>query len=855
VPAGSITQRGKDWSVRLDNQVHTPEVLADVLVAPTPNGRVYLRDVATVVDTYKKVSSIQRTNGEPALGVVVLKQASANTVETADNVKRAIAQLRSELPPDLELSIVSDASVFTRGSIDEVQRELGQAVLLTGLVLLLFLHTLRSTAIVLLAIPTSLIATLGVMYFAGLSLNTMSLLAITLTVGILVDDSIVVLENIFRHLQLGETSLAAAINGRSEIGFAAIAITLVDVVVFAPIAFMSGPTGQYFRQFGLVVVAATLFSLLVSFTLTPMLASRWFSSSRATTGSSKNPLSRFGRVWDLGFASLAAGYGRVLRLAIGARGRWAVVGISIASFAAGVALIVAGVLSTEFMPSIDTGELQVFVEMPAGTSLEVTSSATQIVEDRILAWPEVEHAFTSVGVGNSQGASLNGPRVATITVQLLERRQRARTPDDLAAAARNLGADIPGARITAVPSSLFGANNGSNQIVVRVLGDDSAVLASLARQVAGVVRNTAGTSNVDEGGAIGEPQLLVEVDRNQAADLGLAPGDVASVLRTGLAGSVVSTFRPAGTTGWDIAVILNPEERQRVEQVGQIPILTPSGSTIQLAQIASVISASGPAKIYRRDRQRTVYVTALVNGRTTGDAAREIQRGIEQIGVPAGYRVTQAGAAQSQAEAFGQIITALVLSVVLMYMLMAALFESFTYPLMIMFSLPLAIVGALGALALTGNTLNMMSMIGQILLMGLVGKNAILLVDCTNTLRRQGILRDAALLQAGPMRLRPILMTTAALVLAMLPVAMKVGEGSEWRAPMAVTVIGGLLTSTLLTLVLIPAAYTLVDDAEHVLGRLIARVRLAISRRQVPGAAAEPRPVRTPIPIAGGSDD
>ena len=310
VPAGSITQRGKDWSVRLDNQAQSPAVLADVLVASTPNGRVYLRDVATVVDTHKKVSSVQRTNGDPALGVVVLKQASANTVETADSVKRAIAQLQSELPPDLEMSIVSDASVFTRGSIDEVQRELGQAVLLTGLVLLLFLHTLRSTVIVLLAIPTSLIATLGVMYFAGLSLNTMTLLAITLTVGILVDDSIVVLENIFRHLQLGETPLEAAINGRSEIGFAAIAITLVDVVVFAPIAFMSGPTGQYFRQFGLVVVAATLFSLLVSFTLTPMLASRWFSRRARPPGSSKNPLSRFGRIWDRGYARLAAGYGR-----------------------------------------------------------------------------------------------------------------------------------------------------------------------------------------------------------------------------------------------------------------------------------------------------------------------------------------------------------------------------------------------------------------------------------------------------------------------------------------------------------------------------------------------------------------
>ena len=472
-------------------------------------------------------------------------------------------------------------------------------------------------------------------------------MALTLTVGILVDDSIVVLENIFRHLQLGETPLEAAINGRSEIGFAAIAITLVDVVVFVPIALHVGLIGQYFRQFGLVDRGRHA-------VFTARLVHADAHAGESLVLVARRPLARRRircrgsvELWDRGYARLAAGYGRVLRLAIGARGRWAVVAISIASFAAGVALIVAGVLSTEFMPSMDTGELQVFVEMPAGTSLEVTSSATQVSRIAFSRGPR-----SSMRSRRSAWATVRGPASAVRALRpspfdFWSGASAPGHPTSSPSAARDLGADIPGARITAIPSSLFGADNGSNQIVVRVLGDDSAVLASLARQVAGVVRNTAGTSNVDEGGAIGEPQLLVDVDRSQAADLGLTPGDVASVLRTGLAGSVASTFRPAGTTGWDIAVILNPEERQRVEQVGQIPILTPSGSTIQLGQIASVTSAS-VRQIYRRDRQRTVYVTAIVNGRTTGDAAREIQRGIEQIGVPAGYRVTQAGAAQSR---------------------------------------------------------------------------------------------------------------------------------------------------------------------------------------------------------------
>jgi HAE1 family hydrophobic/amphiphilic exporter-1 len=394
-------------------------------------------------------------------------------------------------------------------------------------------------------------------------------------------------------------------------------------------------------------------------------------------------------------------------------------------------------------------------------------------------------------------------------------------------------------------------------VQVRVQGEDSKVLASLARQVATTIRNVPGTRDVNDGGVTGEPELVVSVDRQQAADLGLTPSQVASVLRTGLAGSTVSTFRPEGTTGWDINVILNPAERARVEQVGEIPVVTPKGATIRLGQIAQVTSVTGPTQITRRDRQRSVYVTAALNGRAAGDVSTDIQRGLDQMSVPSGYKVSQGGVAQSQQESFGQIFAALGLSVLLMYMLMVALFESLVYPLMIMFSLPLAVVGAFGLLAATHNTLNMMSLIGMILLTGLVGKNAILLVDYTNTLRKRGLKRNAALLEAGPTRLRPILMTTAALVLAMTPIAMGVNEGSEWRSPMAVTVIGGLLTSSLLTLVLIPAVYTIIDDLGGFFGAVprVLRVRRrqpAAAHTEAPAPAPSPRPV--PVPVGGGAE-
>ena len=861
-PAGNLTDAGRDYTVRLNNQAQTPQELADVMVSQTANGPVYLGDVATIQDTFKKVTVIQRSNGQPSVGLTIVKQSSANTIDVVDKAKVAIEELKQDLPADIRMEIINDASVFTRNNVHDVQRELTSAVILTGLVLLLFLHTFRATLIVLLAIPTSLIATLAVMKLMGFSLNMMSLMGLTLTVGILVDDSIVVLENIFRHFRMGEDPKAAAINGRNEIGLAAIAITLVDVVVFVPIGLMTGPTGQWFRQFGLVIATATLFSLFISFTLTPMLASKWYRKGEygeAKPGS-RNPLHVAARIWDAGYAQLERGYARVLRVAL--RVRWLTVGLGVASLAAGIMLVATGFLSSEFLAPADNGEISVKVEMPAGSSLETTDAVVRTLENRLGTWPEVDHIFTTVGLGGDSWQSAGQARFARLRLTLVPKHERTRSAQELLVAARTLGTDIPGA---IVKSSIIGPVNGDEApIRVRVQGEDAQILASLATQVAAKVRNVPGTANVSDGGATGQPELMVNIDRRRAADLGLTPGQVASVLRTGIAGSQIGTYRPEGTKGWDVTVLLDQAERARPEQVADLPIVTPRGATIKLGQVANITTVSGPTQVDRYNRKRSVAVTAYLDGRTSGDVARDIEAAIADVQVPAGYIVAQGGEAQDQGEAFAEIFTALGLSVVLMYLLMVVLFGSVLYPFIIMLSLPLAIAGAFGLLAATGNTLNIMSMIGLILLMGLVGKNAILLVDYTNHLRRRGVPRNEALLEAGPTRLRPILMTTSALILAMLPLAMRLGEGSEWRAPTAVTVIGGLLTSTLLTLILIPAVYTIMDDMQSGLIRAYRWISGRFSKSepddgepepaQEPAPRPAPRPRPAPVPVAGGSE-
>jgi HAE1 family hydrophobic/amphiphilic exporter-1 len=853
-PGGRVDVDEKGFSVRAIGLAQTPAEMGEYIVATTARGPIRLRDVATIEIGYKRQTTIQRfTDHErgtiEAVGLSITKQTDANTLDTANAVREAVEQIRRTLPSGVQIQITNDTSRFVRHSVSAVQKDLILAILIVGVVLFLFLHTFRSTIIVLISIPTCLVTTFLLMYTLGFTINTITLMAMALAIGILVDDSIVVLENIARHLHLGENPMEAALNGRSEIGLAAIAITLTDVIVFVPISFLSGNVGKLFREFGLTIACITLLSLLVSFTLVPVLASRWLRAH------DEEALKRgFAGAWERGFDRLANGYRRVLHWAL--HHRPLVVAIAAAVLFVSFLPLQYNLIGQEYAPLEDDGQFTISTEMPPGTSLQGNSAAMARLEEALLKIPEVEYFTTTVGQSGSRwgGTDRNGQ----IAVQLVERSKRQRSVFEVMQEVRRIGQTIPGMRVRAnVQQTLIGAG-GSVPINVRLLGDNIVTLKELAAQVEEVIRRTPGTVDIRNDAAVSEPEVRAIVDRQRLADLNVTASQVATALRTAIGGNTLTTqLRVEGQAGIDITVLANRDLRNDLRALADIPI--PVGSvgtgtggipgqagTVRLGQVAELRVTDGQTQIDRSDRLRRVSVTANLVNRSVGDAARDIRAGLAQVPFPSGYRWTFVGQVDALDQARVALLSALVISVVLIYMLLVALYESFMHPLAIMFSLPVALVGAFAGLLVTGNTFNIFSMIGIIMLMGLVAKNAILLVDYTNTLRARGRTRLEALLEAGPIRLRPIIMTTCTVVFAMLPLAMKFEEGGESRAPLAVVLIGGSLTSTLLTLLLVPVMYTYLDD----LGRLpaLAWARVPRWRRRpapvVAGAAGGPSPAR-----------
>ncbi|MBI3977359.1 MAG: efflux RND transporter permease subunit [Chloroflexi bacterium] len=825
VPAGTVAVGQGEANLRVYGLHQDVEAIGNLVLMTGPTGAVLLKDVATVEEGFTRQSSISRVNGQEGLGILVQKQPTANTVAVSRGVNEALARLSSRLPGGVQIVTIADGAEFVRASLDGLNANLRDAVIITALVLLLFLHTWRATAIVLVAIPTSLIATFAVMWVAGFSINMMSMMGLALTIGILVDDSIVILENIYRHMMRGESPWAAAITGRAEIGAAAVAITLVDVIVYAPVAFLTGIVGQFFREFGLTIVVATLFSLAVSFTLTPMLCSRWL----RLHGEERSPLAFLWRRWDAGYEAVVRGYRRALGWSLGHR--WAIVGLGALAFFGGIALIPLGAVGTEFVTQGDQGQFTVNLTLPPGTSLERTNQVIAEFEQRLAAVPEVEAFQTAVGLGGQYGRSEH--RSGRIYVRLKPKRERARSVFEVAESMQQLKPDVPGLQVRANLPNVVGI--AAQPVIVRIRGDDVDTLTKLAGEVEAVVRKTPGTADVTNSSAAGLPELRIEVDHRKAADLGLTTAAVAGAIRTAYEGEVATQFRREGQDKIDIRVLFTQSEQATPESLVALPIVTPRGTTVRLGQLARIRRLDGPAQIERQDRHRQIEIGANLAGRPLGDVTADLSAAFAGLQLPAGYELSIEGETEQQQESFGSLSAALLLSLVLMYMLMVALYESFTHPLVIMLSLPLASVGAIGALALTGDTLNIMSLVGLIMLTGLVGKNAILLVDYTHTLRTRGIGRREALLEAGPTRLRPILMTTAAMVFGMLPLAMRIAEGAEIRSSMGVVVIGGLVTSTLLTLVFIPAAYTIVDDVQvWLLGKLGRRTTQPPAPAQAP---------------------
>ncbi|MCX6023271.1 MAG: efflux RND transporter permease subunit, partial [Chloroflexi bacterium] len=698
-----------------------------------------------------------------------------------------------------------------------------------------FLHTWRSTFIVVLAIPTSLLATLGMMQVMDFNLNLLSMLALTLTVGILVDDSIVVLENIFRHLHMGELPWSAALKGRAEIGMAAITITLVDVAVFVPIAMISGVAGQFFRQFALVVACATLFSLLVSFTLTPLLASRWFSAD-TPEDQQTGWLASFGRWWNRHYDRLAAAYGRLLGWAL--RRRWWVIGLGVGTFFAGLALPALGFIGSDFFPTGDQSELNITLEMPAATSLPVTDQTVMAIERHLKEMHEVRTVYSNIGYSASGFSGGGDSAKAMITALLVPPHERKETAVQFADTLRkSLSAELPDATVRiGVPNAFGFGGFGAQPVQVQVQGPNPDVLNGLVAEVLTVVQGVKGASEVTTSNNPSQIQEIFTVDRNKAADLGLSAQQAALALRAAVNGIVATKFQQPGQTAVDIRVVADGADAARLGSLANLPLTSAKGQHRH--------------RDTHNKRERGVTVGATPDGRLLGDVQRDVEAAIKShVTLPTGYAISYAGQGADSGEAFTDVYRAMGAAVGLIFMLMVLLFGSVMLPLAVVLSLPLALVGALGGLALTGTSFNIFSLLGFAMLLGLVGKNAILLVDYTNHLRKEGHTRDAALLEAGPTRLRPILMTTISIVAALLPVALRIGEGSELLTATGVVLIGGLITSTLLTLVFVPAIYTVFDDIQSLAGRLVRRGSPKDETHSTSGFGdahyVEPAPART----------
>jgi len=837
-PVGSINQGVSTLNVRSLGSFQTIDDLSNLVVSQTTSGGpILLRDLSTVQLGYKLRTQLLRLNGADAVGMQIVKQSDANALQVADDVRVALAKLQKLLPAGAQVVITNDNSVFTRASLDAIQHDLLLSVLLVGGVMMLFLHAWRHTVIVLLAIPTSLVSTFLVMYMLGFSLNIMSLMALALMIGILVDDSIVVLENIHRHLHLGENPHQAALTGRGEIGMAAIAITMADVVVYTPLAFISGILGQLFRQYGLTVVAATLFSLLISFTLTPMLASRWLRLSEAQQAS-RSPGARFGRWWDDHFEALGRMVGRTVPYAIG--GRWLIVLVSLAMVAGAVSLVPLGFIGSEYAPQEDDNMFSVNLNSPPGTSLDAIDAASKQMEAVLTAMPEVQYVFNQVSGGGGGGFGRGGAR-ASLDVQVYPKSQRSRSVFEILDAARAAGKRIPGVQVSGnVPSPLGGGGGfgggGTASVSVQLAGPDLPTLNQVGDQVIATMSTIPGIVDVQNSSNAGNPELQVKLDRGRMAQLNVSSQSVATALRTAVSGSVVTPFRPVGSTQLDVTLVASDADRFDINKLATLPVGTgaaagggtgtPSTTTsttptiVTLGQIATLSYGTGPTQIQRVDRNRTMTLTGTAQGRPIGDVARDVTTAMNtQISLPAGYSYQLRGGVQQLNNAFGTLGQAMVLSVILEYMLLVALYESWFYPITLILGVPLGIVGALLGLWVTGNTLNIFSIIGLIMAVGLVVKTGILLVDFTNTLRKRGMGRTEALAEAASVRLRPILMTTATMIFGMLPLALKLEPGAESRAPMAVVVIGGLLSSTFLAIFVTPALYTLLDDLQSLIFR------------------------------------
>ncbi|HTX71366.1 MAG TPA: efflux RND transporter permease subunit [Rectinemataceae bacterium] len=800
VPAGLMRQTSVDRPVRLVGEFSSIDDVSDLRIPLPRGGSVALSEIAMVKLGYPDESARVRMNGRSSVGLLIVKASDANVVETAKRIKSQLSRESAFLPSGLSVRLASDSTIFINSSLSETARDLFLGILVTALVLFLFLRRWRSSLIVLIAIPTSLVSTFFMMYICGFTLNIVSVMALALCIGILVDDSIVVLENIHRHRQLGEEPRLASVRGRMEIGMAAVAITLCDVVVFAPVAFLGDIVGQFFRQFGLTVVFASLFSLLVSFTMTPAMASRLLARERVEEDRPSG--GRFSTFFE---RQVKGTYRRLLEGALRHRAAL-LIGVAVLVVAS-LSLLPLGAIQTEFMPSFDQGKLNVDVNLGAGANLDETDAVVARIESHVLATPEVSDVFSQIGTAS-------GSNFAQLIVRLKDKHERRKSQTELATELRAWARSIPGADISVREEAVVSQTSieGNKPLILNVTGPDRTVLSSLSAQVEETVRGTPGAVDVQNSDRSRQTELSVIVDRLALSEYGLSAAELAGTLRTALAGSKAGIYRSSGDE-YDMMVKFRKDQVLTPLDIASIRMSTASGALVSVGQVAHIARDSSALSLERSSRSNVVTIMADLQGRPLGSVTKDVNTRLTALSFPPGYSYAVVGESSMMAGSFSSLGWALAASIALVYLVLVVLYDSYLTPAIRLLSLPAGIIGGLAAMAITGKTINIISFIGIIMLDGLVSKNGTLLIDYTNTLLKRGLALKDALLEAGSTRLRPILMTASTMIVGMLPLALSSGSSSEIKSGMAVVLIGGLITSTLISPFLLPVVYTLIDEA------------------------------------------
>lgn len=808
MPSGSVYTDTRKTDIRITAQYQDASEIEKIKVANSLGQNIPITAVANIKAQDARADRYGRVNGQDAISLAIYKNSDANIVATADEVLKKVAELETEYPK-YQFIVVTNSAEYVRNSLNNTLMTLIEGLCTTGLVLFLFLRGWRSTLTVMLAIPTSLISTFFVMYIAGFTFNMMSLMGMALCVGILVDDSIVVLENIYRHMNMGKESKLAAEEGRTEIGMAAIAITLCDVVVFLPIAFMTGMTGQFFRQFALTIVFATLFSLFVSYTLTPMLASRFFPNGI------KMPVGKVWRWMDWLEESAVAKYEKILRRSL-SHAKQILAG-ALFLFVLAMSLFPLGIIGAEYMPKTDESSFEINVELPVGATVEQTDMVIARIENCVDQIPEVKHYLSRIG-----GKTSNSGR---IMVQTVDRKERSRSIWEIADEVRVFcKTEVTDAtvRVTETQSSIAGVSGGGskggsgNSLQVELYSNNLDTLVNTSYQVQDLLENISGVKDVRSSYTEGMPEMQLTLDREKLNYYNTSIGDVEKAFASAIAGKgagVIANDAHNNDKDTDINVRFKGSDGFKRSDIERIPIYS-NGRAIFLGDIAKIEEGVGPVTIRRVDKQRAINISVNPGDRTLNELMTEVKQVLDGANLDKSISYKFKGAADRMMDTFTEMLQALFLSLILVYMLLAVLYESVLTPFIRMFSLPLGMIGSLLFLLMTNNSINLYSLIGILVMDGLVAKNGTLLLDYTLTLMDRGMNAYDAIIEAGKVRLKPIFMTTLTMVVGMMPTALAMTEGSETRVSMAWVIIGGLVSSTIFTLLVIPIIFLFLEKIQ-----------------------------------------